>query len=136
VQLELGAVASPFSRAGGSIGGELALCQRYYFRTGGSSAYERLSTMAVGASSTSLTATLAPPVSMRVAPTAVDYSTLTFWDGAAGLNPVTNLVIATPGKNMTEFTVTASAGGITNFRPYFILTNGSTNGYLGLSAEL
>ena len=29
-QLELGNTYSPFSRAGGSIGGELALCQRYY----------------------------------------------------------------------------------------------------------
>ena len=35
VQLEIAPQATPFSRAGGSIGGELALCQRYYQQPGG-----------------------------------------------------------------------------------------------------
>ena len=34
VQLEIAPQATPFSRAGGSIGAELALCQRYYFQEG------------------------------------------------------------------------------------------------------
>jgi hypothetical protein len=136
IQVEAGSVATPFTIASGSIGGELALCQRYYFRTGGSANYERLTTMGTGASSTSITATLAPPVSMRIAPNAVEFSTLTFWDGTGGLGAVTALTIATAGKNMTEFTVTASGGGITTYRPYFIIANNSTNAYLALSAEL
>jgi hypothetical protein len=67
VQLELGAVATPFARAGGSIGGELALCQRYYYTlvsgtngTFGTAGYY---------SATDVLGTVFFPVQMRTAPT-------------------------------------------------------------------
>jgi hypothetical protein len=42
LMLNEGPVAAPFERAGGTIGGELALCQRYYERFGFSGNYETM----------------------------------------------------------------------------------------------
>jgi len=77
-QLEIGSVATPFARAGGSIGGELALCQRYYY------------TLATGVSQivlqggyativTQILSALQFPIAMRVAPTLVLSSGTSYW---------------------------------------------------------
>jgi len=64
VQLEIAPQATPFSRAGGSIGGELALCQRYYYQTA-------LGFLGVGSLSNSSSADFGIrfPVTMRATPT-------------------------------------------------------------------
>ncbi|NBR26386.1 MAG: hypothetical protein EBU08_21910, partial [Micrococcales bacterium] len=54
VQLETGSVATPFALAGGSIGGETALAQRYYERWTSDSAYMRFGNGYATSSTTAL----------------------------------------------------------------------------------
>ena len=72
IQLELGSVATQFSRAGGTIQGELSACQRYYNR------FNRgpLSTMTYYTSTLGYPA-ISLPVEMRIAPTAIGISSAT-----------------------------------------------------------
>jgi hypothetical protein len=133
VQLELGSVATAFSRAGGTIQGELAAAQRYYWRFGGNSAAQ---TFGVGSS---ITATLSPiyvqsPVAMRTTPTSIDYANLQVTDQNTYTLNISNLIFNNAGTNGSVLNAT-HAGNATAYRPAFIVTSG-TNGYLGFSAEL
>jgi hypothetical protein len=138
VQLELGSVATQFKRSngsGGTIQGELAACQRYYVRFGGSGLYEMMATGCIGSTS-QLGGSVRLPVSMRVTPTSIDYSTMGFTDE---INPVIvaaglTLLAASSGKNSGY--VYSAVTGATQYRPYDLVTNNSTSGYLGFSAEL
>jgi hypothetical protein len=73
------------------------------------------------------------PTTMRVTPTALDFSTLAATDGP-GLIAISSLALA----NGTPDTVTLNAGltGATQFRPYTLNANNSANAFVGLSAEL
>jgi hypothetical protein len=64
VQLEAGSTATAFQTATGTIGGELALCQRYYYRVPG----EFETTVAPSGSSICVLVPL--PVTMRIVPSA------------------------------------------------------------------
>jgi hypothetical protein len=68
VQLELGSVATTFQRAGGTIQGELAACQRYFYKLAGGS-----STIALGSyvTNTEMRCNVVFPVTMRTNPTLV-----------------------------------------------------------------
>lgn len=74
VQLELGAFATPFEHR--SFGAELSLAQRYYFRVGPGLANGTTWPTTSGSANSATTAliTLPFPVTMRIAPTALEQS--------------------------------------------------------------
>jgi hypothetical protein len=133
VQLEAGSVATAFQTATGTFQGELAACQRYYQRFGGLSAYQSLGNGGV-ASATQITALTYTPVPFRVNPTSVDYSTLTWQDFTGTLIPLSSVTLSNNGNQCIQ--INGAITGGTAQRPGVVMTNNSTAGYLGFSAEL
>ena len=137
VQVELGSVATTFSRAGGNIKGELGACQRYYFRltADATKIYSSFGNGSAGAT-TAANITLPAPVTMRIAPTAIEYSTLALSDGVT-VTAVTSVSLSTALTNANYIGITPGvASGLTQFRFYTLNSNNSANGYVGFSAEL
>ena len=82
-QLELGSYATTFSRAGGTIQGELAACQRYYQKSYGQAVTVPTNATGAGLAMGVTTATTPTgsylgyvklPVTMRISPTITNYS--------------------------------------------------------------
>jgi hypothetical protein len=136
VQVETGSVATPFVRAGGTLQGELAACQRYYYRVTAGSLFGYC---AVGNAYTTTNArvSMLPPVNMRVTPTAVDFSGVTLQDGIGGNFAPTSVTI--PGNvsnSQTCIIEVQVASGLTAFRPMALGGNNNGAHFIGISAEL
>jgi hypothetical protein len=133
VQLELGAAATPFARAGGSIGGELALCQRYYYRLT-ANGYQYFCTSANFASTSTL-GTVTFPVTMRTSPSLGSSAGNTFMVYEASVIYVGNAVPASDGSTPNTCGISQSTTGLTAGRASNIRAN-NTAAYLEFIGEL
>lgn len=135
IQVESGAVATPFRRAGNTLQEELANCQRYYTRFSATSTNSVFPFLGNTVNTTTGFGTLAFPTTMRRDTTTVEYNNLrlNLW----GLNATTftsmTIVAGHCGKDSALFQINGTgfpaAGSI-------ITINSSANtGYVAVSAE-
>jgi hypothetical protein len=137
-QIDIGSVALPYRTYAGTIQGELAACQRYYFRsTSDATNPVAIYANGTGTASTSGRFGIQLPVTMRATPTSLDYANLGMSDSVNAVTAVTVLALATnlTWNNVCGLNAT-TASGITTYRPYFLVANSSASAYVGLSAEL
>jgi hypothetical protein len=138
-QLELGVIPTTFSRAGGNIQGELAACQRYYWRAtsvanfaqyGGNPAYD----------TANLFVAINLPVTMRVAPSILDTSaTSTFTcenSSAVSATALTSLSLNTNSNPNIGVVTVVKTASFTSGLYYKLISNSTTSGYIGFSGEL
>jgi len=136
LQLEIASSATAYSPNASTFQGELAACQRYYWRQNVSTAN------GIIANGWAYTTTLAKigiylPVPMRIAPTSVDYPTATTLQ-------ITDLVTGTQlsavgldGNSATNFVgILCTSASLTIYRNYQLAAYASATAYIGLNAEL
>jgi hypothetical protein len=137
VQLELGSVATTFSRAGGTIQGELAACQRYYYRwTAGSSYSMACFTTARGSNNSD--GILPAPVKMRANPTSVDFANLLAIIAAGGgaSSAVSTMTLYQVGPSSLGVTVQTAGNLGSQGAALQIIANNNSAAFFGFSAEL
>ena len=131
-QMESGSSATAIQPAAGTWQGELALCQRYDQRWVLDNAAPFVTGMAI--STTEAISPLPLTVTLRVAPSSIDFSNLQGADYVANKN----FTAASLSGEQTASAIRiyySGASSLTTYRPYIIRGNGSA-AYLGVSAEL
>jgi hypothetical protein len=136
VQLEAGAVATPFKRNSPNIQAELAACQRYYQRWQADTNYAYLGGFINPSNVADGPGFLTLFTPMRTKPTSVSFGNLalsSLSDSRVALTNITVNIHATASNGMLQFFV---VGGLSPGTLYKLQANNSAAGFIALSAEL
>jgi hypothetical protein len=133
-KLGLGSVATPFVYAGGTIQGELAACQRYYWRATSGSLFQSFGTGLATAGNLGLI-NVENPVPMRVAPTSLESATLSLLNTTGGTIATSSVTLSYTGISKSMISVGVSTG-LTVGAATILTANNSTSAYLAMIAEL
>jgi hypothetical protein len=136
LQLENGSVATAFQTATGTLQGELAACQRYYYQAASNTLYGMYGWFFAFNTTTGRTL-ITNPVPMRTAASSVTYSNLTINRWGSGTFAFTTLTIQTTECNSFITTIDLQgSSGLTANGMYQFCNNNNAAGFLGVSAEL
>jgi hypothetical protein len=136
VQLEAGSTATTFQTATGTIQGELAACQRYYWRLPGTTS-DSYAGFAANRTTTTALAIIQNPVPMRTNPAITIINTTSAWfyglpSGTQAISSFQTPDVLRPNYFDIKFTFpTASTAGFIG-----LLYSGGSTAYVDVSAEL
>jgi hypothetical protein len=136
VQVEAGSTATDFQTATGSYGGELALCQRYYWRNSNSGNSYASYFTAMANTSTRASSVLNFPVPMRIAPTTVEYANICFENYATSQYALSAVVLSSATNTTMSARLEGTISGAVAGHAGYINAQNSTSAYLAVSAEL
>jgi hypothetical protein len=135
VQLEEGTAASPFENR--LYGTELLLCQRYYYRLLGNSAYEGIGNgYAISYSSTQCQGPFVMPVKLRVSPSLSYSSNLKVSDVYSYSRSVSSMSVSAVNNGTDCAYIDIVSSSLSTGRVHYLGADNSTSAFVAFVAEL